>query len=339
MKKSVKFFILSGEKITIPKSELKALVGTYAKKASYEFINERIAIVKGFFDVKKIVERGAYIRLGGNLLARYPLINFEKYLKKIHFEKFINSSKSFSVYILNFTENSLSSKLQRLLGQTIKRRIPSVKVSLERPEQMIVGIVTGKEFLIGFMENAIQKKRWVSRRPRARPFFHPSVLYPKFARAITNLCQVKENETILDPFCGTGSVLIEAGLMGINSIGLDISIKMCKGTKDNLRFIPISNNLGVINSDALIPPIRKIDAVVTDIPYGRCASSKGRKTLEMANKFLLCIEKLLSKGRCCVLITPHTVTLNEIEKFEIIGKHEIYIHKNLTRVVNILRKR
>jgi tRNA (guanine10-N2)-dimethyltransferase len=338
MRKTVKFFILSGEKITVTNAELKALVGTYAKNVNYEFINERVAIVKGSFDAKKIVERGAYIRLGGYLLARYPFLNFEEYLKKIEFEKFVESSKSFSAYIMNFTDKHLSSKLQRLIGHAIKKRIPGIKVSLEEPEQMVVGIVTGKELLIGFMENAIQKKRWVSRRPRARPFFHPSVLYPKFARAIVNLCQVKENETILDPFSGTGSILIEAGLMGINSIGLDISIKMCKGTEDNLRFIKILNNLGVINTDALMPPIRKIDAIVTDIPYGRCASSKGRNTSEMANNFILCIEPLLSKGRCCVLITPHTVNLNETEKFEIIGKHEIFIHRNLTRVVNILKK-
>ncbi len=43
---------------------------------------------------------------------------------------------------------------------------------------------------------------------------------PKLARCMVNLTGVKENDLVLDPFCGTGGILIEAGIMGARVIGV-----------------------------------------------------------------------------------------------------------------------
>jgi len=48
--------------------------------------------------------------------------------------------------------------------------------------------------------------------------FHPQVI-----RGILNIIGVEEGETILDPMCGSGTANLEAALMGINSIAVDIS--------------------------------------------------------------------------------------------------------------------
>ena len=48
--------------------------------------------------------------------------------------------------------------------------------------------------------------------------FHPQVI-----RGILNVIGVKEGETILDPMCGSGTANIEAALMGIHSIAVDVS--------------------------------------------------------------------------------------------------------------------
>ena len=53
---------------------------------------------------------------------------------------------------------------------------------------------------------------------------------------------VKKNETLLDPFCGTGGILIEAGILGINIIGSDIDKKLVYGCKENLNFYNINNS-------------------------------------------------------------------------------------------------
>jgi len=47
--------------------------------------------------------------------------------------------------------------------------------------------------------------------------------HPQLIRGILNVIRVREGETILDPMCGSGTANIEAALMGIHSIAVDIS--------------------------------------------------------------------------------------------------------------------
>lgn len=47
--------------------------------------------------------------------------------------------------------------------------------------------------------------------------------YPRLPRTIINFFHLKNNDWILDPFCGSGTTNLEAQLMGINSFGFDIS--------------------------------------------------------------------------------------------------------------------
>ncbi|MDM8517829.1 DNA methyltransferase [Desulfobacterales bacterium HSG16] len=47
--------------------------------------------------------------------------------------------------------------------------------------------------------------------------------HPQMVKAIINIMGLKSGDTILDPMMGSGTVLIEAALMGIKSFGLDAS--------------------------------------------------------------------------------------------------------------------
>ncbi len=47
--------------------------------------------------------------------------------------------------------------------------------------------------------------------------------HPQMIRALLNIIGVKEKETVLDPFIGSGTAALEAQLLGINCIGVDIS--------------------------------------------------------------------------------------------------------------------
>jgi tRNA G10 N-methylase Trm11 len=56
-------------------------------------------------------------------------------------------------------------------------------------------------------------------------WFYPykGKFHPQMIRALINYMKVKEGETILDPFVGSGTAALEAQLLGINCIGVDVS--------------------------------------------------------------------------------------------------------------------
>uniref|UniRef100_A0A7V3ZXM9 site-specific DNA-methyltransferase (cytosine-N(4)-specific) n=1 Tax=candidate division WOR-3 bacterium TaxID=2052148 RepID=A0A7V3ZXM9_UNCW3 len=47
--------------------------------------------------------------------------------------------------------------------------------------------------------------------------------HPQMIRALLNIIGVRENDIVLDPFIGSGTTAIEAQLLGINCIGIDVS--------------------------------------------------------------------------------------------------------------------
>lgn len=47
--------------------------------------------------------------------------------------------------------------------------------------------------------------------------------HPQLIKAIINIIGISEDDTILDPMCGSGTTNIEASLMGINSYAIDLS--------------------------------------------------------------------------------------------------------------------
>jgi tRNA (guanine10-N2)-dimethyltransferase len=74
-----------------------------------------------------------------------------------------------------------------------------------------------------------------TRAPTDKPFFQPGSMDPLLARAVANLAGARAGATVLDPMCGTGGVLVEAGLVGADVIGTDAQAKMARGARENLR--------------------------------------------------------------------------------------------------------
>jgi tRNA G10 N-methylase Trm11 len=52
--------------------------------------------------------------------------------------------------------------------------------------------------------------------------------YPQLAKSLFNLAQLEPEQTVLDPFCGSGTVLLESYLNGLRGFGTDINILAVK---------------------------------------------------------------------------------------------------------------
>lgn len=79
-------------------------------------------------------------------------------------------------------------------------------------------------------------------RDRERPKRDAKVgmLPPKLAQLIINLAvgskEPNSNLTVLDPFCGTGVILIEAGIIGFSVVGSDIDQRMIDYSQQNFMW-------------------------------------------------------------------------------------------------------
>jgi predicted RNA methylase len=95
---------------------------------------------------------------------------------------------------------------------------------------------------------------------------HVSVsLEARIARALVNLV-VPPAATLIDPCCGTGSILLEAAALGLTVYGADINPKMAHMAQRNLFHFGYPPR--VVCADARAWS-QTADALVTDIPYGR----------------------------------------------------------------------
>ncbi|PJA93506.1 MAG: hypothetical protein CO132_02650 [Candidatus Kerfeldbacteria bacterium CG_4_9_14_3_um_filter_45_8] len=91
---------------------------------------------------------------------------------------------------------------------------------------------------------AVQPFQQFSKRDYGRPQrdARSGMLPPKLARMMLNLSQPTIKSAILDPFCGSGTVLQEALLMGYTHvIGSDKSGKAIEDTAANLKWLKFSN--------------------------------------------------------------------------------------------------
>jgi tRNA (guanine10-N2)-dimethyltransferase len=215
--------------------------------------------------------------------------------------------------------------------------IDGVNVSLEDPDITFFGVIAEERFLFGVELGEVQSK-FSERRPRKRPFFHPSAMPAKLARCMVNLAQPKSGDLLMDPFCGTGSFLIEAGLLGCRVLGFDVSRRMVRGCFRNLQFFHIVSE-GVVVADAKNPPIVEVDCVVTDPPYGRSASTMGFSSKQVIRDFLHALVARSAADQRICMAAPVEVNLGQLSEdtgFNHLQSHFVYVHRSLTREIVVM---
>ncbi len=71
----------------------------------------------------------------------------------------------------------------------------------------------------------IQKNRTRSVNQYLTHWIYPykGKFHPQMIRALLNIIELREGDTVLDPFVGSGTTAVEAQLLGVNCIGIDVS--------------------------------------------------------------------------------------------------------------------
>jgi tRNA (guanine10-N2)-dimethyltransferase len=219
-------------------------------------------------------------------------------------------------------------EFERLIGTLI-----SGPVSLENPEIEFRAILSEDRCYFGKVLFTIDRGAFAARNPGKRDFFHPGVMMPIMARTLINLTCVQTGDIMLDPFCGTGGILIEAEMLGMRSIGSDFDPVMIDGSLKNVT------NSVLLRADATRLPFinRSIDAVVTDFPYGQSVCIKKSDTMDNLYADVLDeIHRVLKTGRRAVVVTHRDISGIAGQYMTILQQHEQRVHKSLTRHILVL---
>ncbi len=262
-------------------------------------------------------------------------------LKEVDMSEYIMPNEKFSVRIRrvnNFSRNLETPDIERAVGGFIKNSVRNTKVDLTNPKKHFFGLLTGEKFLLGL--EFFDKLDLKERQPKMRPVFHPSTMEPKLARCMVNLARAEKGKLFLDPFCGIGGILIEAGLMGCNIIGCDRNLKMVKGTIRNLKHYNLDHG-NVISADARKNPFIPIKNIATDPPYGKNSSSLGIELESLFRDALSsAFDSLIPDGFISVS-SPKGAKLKEYGEetgLRLKETHDLYVHRSLTREILVFKR-
>jgi tRNA (guanine10-N2)-dimethyltransferase len=338
-------FELSGEHDTLPKAEVLACLN--ALRIVYDakmFLNgilvidaqirpETLAVLANRLGMTHRI----YEVKGMSALEEDAILAM---VKNATVYKFMETGSTFAVRVPKSSSYPEKKTLIEQVGALIKGK--GYKVNLSNPSNTFVLLLTERTCFFCLLLHSTDKKRYEARKPQFRPFFSPGVILPKVARALVNLSGIKENELFLDPFCGTGGLLIEAGMIGARIIGLDVQEQMVRGTAENLNFFGLAGDLIVGDASKTAFKDNCINAIATDMPYGRSsliARSGFAPSLERLFPLALTeIHRLLNPGGKAVVVSNFPYSRSPGHSFRVLETYVYRVHKSLNRYITVLEK-
>ncbi len=336
-------FELSGEHETLPKSEVLACMRALGIEHRVAKSGEQclmLDIKDDFVGISRI--------LATRLAMTHRIISciFECGISESDILKStrdaeirVPSGETFSVRVKQIPRSYLSSTdLERRIGEAIFEHNPGSRVNLKDPDHSFRLLVTNRSCIFGEVLASVDRKQFWERKPHKKPFFYPGTILPEVSRAIVNLCEIRSNDLVLDPFCGTGGILVEAGMIGARVIGIDVQESMLHGAEMNLR--DYGSEYHVLCGDACNLPIadQSVDAVVTDPPYGRSAVVMAESVESLYVGALSEIYRVLKRGGHAAVISDFELSGAGDAGFAVTGRHAQRVHRSLTRYVVVLRK-
>ncbi len=328
-------FELSGEHNTLPISEVLACLESFGVDFKPYLLLEGCLII----DIKS---KDVLTRLSERLSMTHNII---KVICMAEEEKILDLIKSSEIevkgtYVVRVRRIKGYSKvntvlMERRIGKLLYQK--GLRANLEHPNISFRLLLTENMGIFGYIIASVNRGAFEARKPQYKPFFYPGVLMPRVARALVNIS--KPGEYLLDPFCGTAGILVEAGLIGVKVIGGDVQKRLLLGAKINLDYYNVDYTLLYQDASKLSLKDNSIDSVVTDPPYGRSASIKAPSLECLITGSLEEIHRVLKQKRRAIFIFNRSIDdIIESIRFKILELHIQKVHRSLTRYIYVLEK-
>ena len=204
----------------------------------------------------RFIQQAAYVDAGMRLLATGKTL--EALLHKIG-----NLQVDFEGFRIEFFNLSSRNRLhKRATIIAVADALGNCRPNLDFPKHRLAIVVQDTGYAFGeIVVEPVRSYRLHDQKPHRTSSSLPSQL----ARGVINLVRPSA-AVVLDPCCGTGSILLEAHAVGLKPIGGDNNPKMVAMSQKNLGYF--GYDCEVIHKDAR-EWNQPVDAVVTDLPYNR----------------------------------------------------------------------
>ena len=340
------FCIQSQEHPELPLAELKAVMECENIDATIDVVAEGLVILKDIPDERidqyheTLTKRLGYTHEVHQLIMKSSPERLSEDIPSINWKDYI--SETFAVRVKRLNSQIDTVATERKAGALILDNCNDIKVKLREPNSLVRMVASKNDIYIAVEKFKLNKKHFVESKPHKRPFFYPGSMSPKLARCMVNLSRVTEGQLLLDPFCGTGGILIEAGLIGCKVVGSDIYWKMKNGAAINLDHFGITD-YRTFNLDVReLKMYEKVAAVVTDPPYGISTSTGDIEGDNIFKEFFIAIYDNMRDDAYLCMASSHYVDLKPMADevgFEIVEQYGIKMHRSLTRIISVIRKK
>ena len=296
----MRYLFILGRNPELSLAELKAV---FEKNQILQ--NKNSALI----ETEEILEAGFIDKLGGTIAIGQIIASGKgtELLRDLDKKEiYFSENSKFNYAIWNFSE--FCDELEKYLKQRFKNeRLKAIEKKLTGRIQMqnkdtelfLASKLINEEYFI--FENKTSKENYFGKiiqkcdykkleeRDMNKPVRREELsISPRLAKIMINLSQVKENQTLVDPFCGIGTILQEALLQNIKVIGIDKDSTAIKDAKKNIEWLGLKNKeYNLIANDSAKVSISKANAIATEPSLGELLkkTTPKEKAEQMQRKF------------------------------------------------------
>jgi len=342
----MKYFFILGRNPSLSIAELDAYLAKNKINFSLVSADENFLIVDTnaqVLDLDELIKQlGGVIKVGVIL----DKIKNQAELEKLAFDYLIKYSGKIYFGFSVYTENNKINRLAEI-ALNIKKKLAENNhpvrwvVSREKNLSSVVVeknklLTQGAEFVllndyVG-VTKAVQLFELYGEQDFGRPsrLIEGGLLPPKIGQIMINLAQVKSTDKLLDPFCGSGTILQIAAMMGFKNLyGADTSLRAVESAKENMEWAKQKRHLTDLNCriDSIDArsltktfSLESIDAIVTEPLLGPLKYQNQKyEVRQIINElsalyleFLTEAKKILKNDGRLIMIWPIFVVDNEV---------------------------
>lgn len=247
-----KFIFIKGKNSELSSLELASYLDSRNLDYSIVEDSENFTVIE-----TEEIDKGMIKQLGGILKIAKVVNESNKIDSKSleGLEKMIGGK----VFGLSVYSEKDEQNIYKIVGNQLKKRLKSLGINAKyfgfasnrRPrmtnvevikkrlveESVEIVVCVSKKFYIGTtqaLHNPFEYQKRDMERPVQRPIFS---IPPRLANIMINLAGAKEDDILLDPFCGIGTILQEAALRKIKIRGIDKDEICIESAKQNLLWL------------------------------------------------------------------------------------------------------